>query len=99
MTEPELKKELVATKKIVHDYMDGVLSGAITANRFTKLACQRHLNDLRDGPARGLVFREDKAYHAVKFFSFLKLWKGREYKGKKLSLAPHFVFIIWVLMG
>lgn len=99
MTEPELKKEIVATKKIVHDYIDGVISGEIISCRWVRLACQRHLNDLRDGPARGLIFREDKAYHAVKFFSFLKLWKGREYKGKEFVLAPHFIFVTWVLMG
>ena len=99
MTEQDIKKEITATKQIVHDYIDGVLSGKIVACRYVHLAVTRHLNDLKDGPARGLVFREDKAYHAVKFFSFLKLWKGREYKGKEFSLAPHFVFITWVLMG
>jgi phage terminase large subunit-like protein len=99
MTEADLKKEVAATKKIVHDYIDGVISGDILACRYVILACKRHLNDLRDGPARGLVFREDKAYHAVKFFSFLKLWKGREYKGKEFILAPHRIFITWVLMG
>jgi phage terminase large subunit-like protein len=99
MTEPELKKEIAATKKIVHDYIDGVVSGEILACRYVALAVKRHLDDLRDGPARGLVFREDKAYHAVKFFSFLKLWKGKEFKGKEFVLAPHRIFITWVLMG
>lgn len=99
MTEPELKQEITRVKKIVHDYINGVLSGEIVSCRFVVLACQRHLNDLKDGPARGLIFREDKAYHAVKFFSFLKLWKGKEYKGKEFVLAPHRIFITWVLMG
>jgi phage terminase large subunit-like protein len=99
MTDQELKKEIARVKKIVHDYIDGILSGEIPACRFVILVCQRHLNDLRDGGARGLVFREEKAYHAVKFFSFLKLWKGKEYKGKEFVLAPHRVFITWVLMG
>lgn len=57
------------------------------------------MRDLENGSARGLVFREDKAYHAIKFFSFLKLWKGSEYKGKEYILAPHMMFITWVLMG
>jgi phage terminase large subunit-like protein len=35
----------------------------------------------------------------VTFFSFLKLWKGKEYKGKKFVLGPHFTFITWVIMG
>ncbi|MEN6384326.1 MAG: terminase large subunit, partial [Phycisphaerales bacterium] len=99
MTKTELQQDIDRIKKIAHDYIDGVISGKIIACRFTRLAVQRHLNDLKDGPARGLVFREDKAYHAVKFFSFLKLWKGKEYKGKEFVLAPHRVFITWVLMG
>lgn len=99
MTDQELKKEIARVRKIVHGYIDGVLSGEIVAGRFVKLACQRHLDDLEHGPDRGLVFREEKAYHAVKFFSFLKLWKGREYKGKEFVLAPPRVFFTWVLMG
>ena len=99
MTEPEVKTEIARVKNIVDGYIAGVLGGNIVSCRYVKLACQRHLNDLKDGPARGLIFREDKAYHAVKFFSFLKLWKGKEYKGKEFILAPHRVFITWVLMG
>jgi len=99
MTEIELKKDIARIKKIVHDYIDGVLSGEILACRWVRLCVQRHLDDLEKGSSRGLVFREDKAYHAVKFFSFLKLWKGKEYKGKEFILAPHRVFITWVLMG
>lgn len=99
MKKVELQQDIARVKKTVDDYIDGVLSGKIVACRFVRLAVQRHLNDLKDGPARGLVFREDKAYHAVKFFSFLKLWKGRDYKGLPFVLAPHFIFITWVLMG
>ena len=69
------------------------------ACRFVKFACQRHLNDLQHGKERGLVFNREKATHAVKFFSFLKLWKGKEYEGKEFVLGPHLTFITWVLMG
>lgn len=86
-------------EKIAHGYIDDVLSGRITACRWVKLACQRHLNDLETGSERGLVFDRDRAVRAVKFFSYLKLWKGKEYKGKEFVLAPHFAFITWVLMG
>jgi phage terminase large subunit-like protein len=99
VTEADIKKDIARIKKIVHDYIDGVLLGEVVACRFVKLACTRHLNDLKDGSVRGLIFREDKAYHAVKFFSFLKLWKGRDYKGLPFTLAPHNMFAVWVLMG
>lgn len=85
--------------RIAHDYIDDVLSGRLLACRFARLACQRHLDDLKHGAERGLVFREDKAARACHFFSFLRLWKGKENKGKEFVLAPHFVFITWVLMG
>ena len=83
----------------VQGYIDDVMSGKIVACRFVKLAIQRHLDDLQHGKERGLSFDREKAAHAIKFFSFLKLWKGKEYKGKEFVLGPHFTFIIWVLMG
>lgn len=93
------EKEMKRIEKIAMGYIDDVLSGKVLACRWVKLACQRHLDDLKNGPSRGLVFRREKAAHAVKFFSFLKLWKGKEYRGKEFVLAPHRVFFTWVLMG
>jgi len=80
-------------------YAEDVISGKILACRWVKLACQRHLDDLEHGHERGLYFDEDAADHALEFFSHLKLWKGREYKGKEFTLAPHFQFITASLMG
>jgi len=92
-------KEINAIEKRAQGYIDDVLSGKVLACRFTKLCVQRHLDDLQHGKERGLVFNREKAAHAVKFFSFLKLWKGKEYEGKEFTLGSHFVFMIWVLMG
>lgn len=93
------EKEVKRIEKIAHGYIDAVISGSMVACRFVKKACQRHLDDLQNGHERGLLFDRQMAYRAVKFFSFLRLWMGREYKGKEFVLAPHFVFITWVLMG
>lgn len=92
-------EEINGYRETVHGYIDDVLSGRVLACRWVKLACQRHLDDLERGPKRGLTFKPDRAAFAVKFFSFLKLWKGKEYKGKEFVLAPHFQFITWTLMG
>jgi phage terminase large subunit-like protein len=92
-------KEINAIKRRAQGYIDDVLSGKVLACRFVKLAVQRHLDDLEHGKERGLVFNREKAAHAVKFFSFLRLWKGKEYQGKEFVLAPHFVFITWTMMG
>jgi len=80
-------------------YAEDVLSGDILACRFVKLACQRHLNDLEHGHERGLWFDYDAADHALEFFSHLKLWKGKENKGKEFVLAGHFQFIVSCIMG
>lgn len=92
-------KEIRRIEKIANGYIDGVLSGKIVACRFVQLACKRHRDDLKYGKARGLVFNRERAAHAVTFFSFLKLWKGKEYQGQEFVLGPHFVFCTWVLMG
>ncbi len=92
-------KEINAIEKRAQGYIDDVLSGKVLACRFVHLAVKRHLDDLAHGKERGLVFNREKAAHAVKFFSFLKLWKGKEYSGLPFVLGPHFTFIIWVLMG
>ena len=60
-------------------YANDVLSGKILACRWVHLACQRFLDDLKHGHERGLWFDYDAADHALEFFSYLKLWKGREY--------------------
>jgi len=80
-------------------YAESVLSGDILACKWVHLACQRFLNDLKHGHKRGLWFDFDAADHAMEFFSYLKLWKGREYKGKEFVLAPHFQFITSCIMG
>ena len=81
------------------EYARKILSGEILGCRFVALACQRHLDDLKTGHERGLWFDYDAADYVLEFFSHLKLWKGKEYKGKEFVLAPHFQFIASVIMG
>ncbi len=42
-------------------YVNDVLDGTIPASKWIRLACQRHLDDLRDGHDRGLWFDPDAA--------------------------------------
>jgi len=80
-------------------YANDVLSGKILACKWVKLACQRQLDDLEHGHERGLYFDYDAANHALKFFSHLRLWKGRDYKDKEFVLAPHYQFITSCITG
>jgi phage terminase large subunit-like protein len=81
------------------EYANAVLSDKILACRWVKLACKRFLDDLKHGHERGLYMDWDAAGHALEFFSHLRLWKGKEYKGKEFVLAPHYQFIVTNLMG
>lgn len=83
---------------IVEEYMTKVLSGSIPACKYTRLAVERHLRDLEEGPDRGLSFDEEAAQHIIDFFGHLKHSKG-EWAGKPFKLEEWQMFILWVLFG
>ena len=51
----------------VTDYAEQVVSRTIVAGPDIRAACQRHLKDLKTAKKRGLVWRLDKALHAIGF--------------------------------
>lgn len=81
-----------------HKYSRDVAGGKIVANRWTRLACDRHLRDLKDGHKRGLHFDEDAAAHAIDFFAWLKHSKG-EWAGQTVTLEPWQQFVVASLYG
>ncbi|GAG51438.1 unnamed protein product, partial [marine sediment metagenome] len=48
-------------------YVDDVLAGDVVACKLVRQACQRHVDDLEGGAARGLVFDADEADRAIQF--------------------------------
>ena len=68
------------------------------ANRLVRLACERHLEDLASGAARGLRFDPQAAQHAIDFFGFLRHSKG-EWAGQTFALAPWQAFVVGSLFG
>lgn len=82
----------------VQAYIDGVLSGKIVACKYVRQAVERHVRDLRDGPDRGLVFREGQATLAIKFIECLPHSKGK-WAGQPLHLEPWQCFIFWCVFG
>jgi phage terminase large subunit-like protein len=50
-------------------YATDVLLGRVVAGRLVRLACQRHLNDLDQQTAKGLIWKPAEAQRAVDFFS------------------------------
>jgi len=75
-----------------------VVKGEIVACKLVRQACQRHLNDLKTGAARGLYFDAAAAQRALDFFKILRHSKG-EWAGQPVVLAPWEQFITWALFG
>lgn len=63
------KRKVVKPADPVTRYARGVASGKIVASRLVVQACQRHLDDLKHGPARGLEWRPDEAVRVIEFFA------------------------------
>lgn len=91
----------MARRKTLHPvdaYAEGVVSGKITAGEFIRLACERHLRDLKTGKVRGLYFDYEAADHALEFYRFLRHSKG-EWAGCTFQLEPWQQFIIGSIFG
>lgn len=80
-------------------YARAVVAGEIVAGPNVRAACKRHLTDLVDGPARGLVWRLDKALRAINFFPDVLCLAEGEHAGKPFNLGAWQKFIIGSLFG
>lgn len=67
--------------------------------RPVRLACERHLRDLDDGPSRGLTFRPELAQVALDFFPTVLCLAEGEHAGKPFVLQPWQQYIIGSLFG
>tara|TARA_Y100000004_G_scaffold121532_1_gene136622 strand:- start:4755 stop:6443 length:1689 start_codon:yes stop_codon:yes gene_type:complete len=77
-------------------YAENVVQGNINACRFVKLACERHLNDLKKD--WGYHFNPEAANRFFKFCKYLKHYKG-ESAGKVFELEPWQKFIFGNIYG
>lgn len=69
------------------------------AGPLVRAACERHLDDLAVGGARGLVWDRGKAERAIRFFpAVLRLAEG-QHAGEAFELQPWQQFIIGSLFG
>lgn len=75
-----------------------MLGGKVLVGKWTRLACERHLNDIKTAHKRGLKFDDEEARHVEEYFRFLRHSKG-EWAGKEFDLAPWQKWFIWVLFG
>lgn len=75
------------------------MDGSIVAGRLQRLSVQRHLRDLKEAGARGLVFSEAHALEAIEFIErCCHHYKG-EWAGQPVELMPDQLFVVWCLFG
>jgi phage terminase large subunit-like protein len=83
--------------EVFNKYVEGVSSGAIVANRYVRLAVERHINDLqRDWEYE---FAEDTADRAISAFPALFRHTVGSYAGKPFELSPWQAFIVGSIWG
>jgi phage terminase large subunit-like protein len=90
---PDMRKACPVLK-----YARRVCSGKIIASKWVKLACQRHLDDLKSGKDRGLFFDRTASERAIYFCELLRHTKG-EWGGKRIKLGDWQKFIIGSIFG
>ena len=80
-------------------YAVDVLDGEIVAGPHVRNACRRHLDDLRTGGDRGLVFDLDALDRALDFFPrILRLSEG-QFENRPFDLDPSQAFIVGSIFG
>jgi phage terminase large subunit-like protein len=83
----------------VAQYAFDVRDGRIIASRMIKLAAERHIRDLAEGPKRGLRWDWAAAADIIEFFAkMLRLAEG-EFAGRPFILEPWQQFIVGSLFG
>lgn len=82
----------------VTDYALRVGTGEIVAGPWVRLAAKRHLADLKEGPVRGLVWKPEKADHAITFIQCLRHYQGAT-AGRRFLLSAWQKFIIGSCFG
>lgn len=83
----------------VDQYIEDVIQGEVIANKWIRLACQRHLSDLQNGEDRGIYFDRDAGQDPIDFFEeFLVFYEG-DFDGKPFILEPWQQFVVWSLFG
>ncbi len=79
-------------------YARDVVAGRIVAGKPVRLACARHLRDLKEGKERGLKWDPARAEHVFGFFRALRLADG-DHSGQAFELADWQKFIVGSLFG
>jgi phage terminase large subunit-like protein len=88
---------------VTHDpvkaYADKVVAGEIIAGPHVRNTCRRHLDDLKNGPKRGLRWDLEAATRAIRFFPSVLCLAGGQFEGLPFMLQPSQEFTVGSLFG
>lgn len=80
-------------------YARDVVAGRIVAGPHVRNACRRHLDDLKQGKARGLTWDLAAAQKALGFFRDVLRLNGGQFEGRPFALHPSQQFVVGSLFG
>jgi phage terminase large subunit-like protein len=80
-------------------YALSVVSGETVAGPHVRNACQRHLDDLENGPKRGLIWDPAGAARFIGYCRDVLRLNGGQFEGKKFILQPSQAFIAGSIFG
>jgi phage terminase large subunit-like protein len=80
-------------------YALDVVAGKFVAGPHVRNACRRHLDDLKHGADRGLIYSTAHAERVVKFFETRLRLNGGQFEGRPFLLHPSQAFKLSCLFG
>jgi phage terminase large subunit-like protein len=80
-------------------FATAVAAGELVAGPIVRDACNRHIKDLLEGPARGLVWDIEAANRAIGYFEDVLCLNGGKFEGKPFELLGWQDFVIGSLFG
>lgn len=89
----------VFPKRVVQEYIDGVLAGDIVVSKPVRMAVERHVDDLKNAHVRGLKFDEERATEACDYFPGIGRHTLGEWDREPFVLSGWQAFIVWVVFG
>ena len=93
------KTEPPAITDPVERYARSVVAGEVVTGRLLRMACERHLRDLRIGAERGLHFDYVASTRAIEFFPAVLRHSKGAFAGQPFELMPWQKFVIGSLFG
>lgn len=84
---------------VAEKYIKDVLAGRIVVSKLVRQMIDRHLRDLQDSAARGLVFNRKAAQHVIDFFPEFLCHTEGALAGRPFVLEPFQQAKLWILYG